>query len=131
MARKPNANAPSPPNRSRAVRREVRELSLLFEISQTLDIRDAVHPVLAAMANHMGMVNGTLLLLDPDTGEISIEAAHGLSSTQQARGRYRVGEGVTGRVVETGRPAVVPRISTPAIDMLMAYHWPGNVRELE
>jgi Nif-specific regulatory protein len=24
----------------------------------------------------------------------------------------------------------VRRISTPAIDMLMAYHWPGNVREL-
>jgi Nif-specific regulatory protein len=24
----------------------------------------------------------------------------------------------------------VKRISTPAIDMLMAYHWPGNVREL-
>jgi Nif-specific regulatory protein len=25
----------------------------------------------------------------------------------------------------------VKRISTPAIDMLTAYHWPGNVRELE
>jgi Nif-specific regulatory protein len=25
----------------------------------------------------------------------------------------------------------VKRLSTPAIDMLMAYHWPGNVRELE
>jgi Nif-specific regulatory protein len=25
----------------------------------------------------------------------------------------------------------VRRISTPAIDALMAYHWPGNVRELE
>ena len=25
----------------------------------------------------------------------------------------------------------IQRISTPAIDMLMAYHWPGNVRELE
>ena len=25
----------------------------------------------------------------------------------------------------------VVRISTPAIDMLVAYHWPGNVRELE
>jgi Nif-specific regulatory protein len=24
----------------------------------------------------------------------------------------------------------IRRISTPAIDMLMAYHWPGNVREL-
>jgi len=26
---------------------------------------------------------------------------------------------------------IIKRISTPAIDMLMAYHWPGNVRELE
>ena len=26
---------------------------------------------------------------------------------------------------------MIKRISTPAIDMLMAYHWPGNVRELE
>jgi Nif-specific regulatory protein len=26
---------------------------------------------------------------------------------------------------------LIERISTPAIDMLAAYHWPGNVRELE
>jgi Nif-specific regulatory protein len=31
--------------------------------------------------------------------------------------------------VQSGKKVV--RISTPAIDMLMAYHWPGNVRELE
>jgi Nif-specific regulatory protein len=30
---------------------------------------------------------------------------------------------------QNNKPVV--RISTPAIDMLMAYHWPGNVRELE
>ncbi len=30
---------------------------------------------------------------------------------------------------ETGK--VITRISTPAIDMISAYHWPGNVRELE
>jgi Nif-specific regulatory protein len=30
---------------------------------------------------------------------------------------------------ESGRD--VKRISTPALNMLMAYHWPGNVRELE
>ena len=30
---------------------------------------------------------------------------------------------------ETGND--VKRISTPALNMLMAYHWPGNVRELE
>ncbi|MEW6355460.1 MAG: nif-specific transcriptional activator NifA [Planctomycetota bacterium] len=97
------------------INREVQELSLLFEISQTLDrsidLRDVADPMLSAMAKHMGMMRGTLTLLDRNTGEIFIEAAHGLSASQQERGRYRKGEGVTGQVVETGRPAVVPRIS--------------------
>jgi Nif-specific regulatory protein len=97
------------------IRREVQELSLLFEISQRLDksmdLRDVVGPVLKAMAEHMGMMRGTLLLLHRETGEISIEAAYGLSASQQERGRYKLGEGVTGQVVQTGQPAVVPHIS--------------------
>ncbi len=97
------------------VRREVEELSLLYEISCTLenslDLRDVVGPLLEAMANRMGMLNGTLTLLNRKTGEISIEAAYGLSASQQERGKYKPGEGVTGEVVRTGEPAVVPRIS--------------------
>jgi Nif-specific regulatory protein len=97
------------------VRRALREMTLLFEISQTLDrvldLRDTVGPVLRAMAQHAGMLRGTIALLNRETGEISIEAAYGLSNSQRERGRYRLGEGVTGKVVATGRPAVVPRIS--------------------
>src|SRR5512143_1732523 len=97
------------------VRREVQELSLLFEISQvldrSLDLRESVHPVLKAMADHTGMLRGSLTLLNRETGEISIEAAYGYSATQRERGRYRLGEGVTGKVVQSGEPAVVPRIS--------------------
>ena len=97
------------------VRREVPELLLLFEISQTLDrsmdLRDVVGPVLGAMASHMGMLRGTLTLLNRHTGELYIEAAYGLSASQQERGRYRLGEGVTGKVVQTGQPAIVPKIS--------------------
>ena len=97
------------------VHREVRELVLLFEISQTLDrtldLREAVGPVLAAMARHMDMLRGTITLVNRETGEITIEAAYGLSPSQRERGRYRLGEGVTGKVVASGRPAVVPRIS--------------------
>jgi Nif-specific regulatory protein len=63
------------------------------------------------MAEHMGMSRGTLTLLDRTSGEIFIEAAYGLSASQQERGRYKIGEGVTGKVVQTGKPAVVPRIS--------------------
>jgi Nif-specific regulatory protein len=97
------------------VRREIAELSLLFEISQTLDrsmdLRDEVGSVLKLIAQHTGMERGTLTLLNRQTDELSIEAAFGLSPSQQERGRYRPGEGIIGRVVQTGRPMVIPRIS--------------------
>ncbi len=97
------------------VKREVKELILLYEISQALqqsmDLRAVLKPVLKMMATHMGMLRGTITILDRDTGEIYIEEAYGLSRSQMEKGRYRLGEGVTGKVVQTGQPAVVPRIS--------------------
>ena len=96
-------------------RREVKELTLLFEISrildQSMDLRDVVGPVLDAIVKRMSMLRGTLALLNRQTGEISIEAAHGLSTTEQQRGKYKRGEGVTGKVIQSGQPMVVPRIS--------------------
>ena len=101
--------------KSPEVRREIAELSLLLAIGQILDrsidLREVVGPVLEAMAKRMGMMTGVLTLLNRDTHEIFIEAAHGLSPKQRQRGRYKLGEGVTGKVVQTGRPAAVPRIS--------------------
>ncbi|MCB2225116.1 MAG: nif-specific transcriptional activator NifA [Desulfarculaceae bacterium] len=95
--------------------RQLKELSLLFDISTTLersmDLRDVVAPVLELMANHMGMMRGTITLLNRETGEIMIEAAHGLSAKQRERGRYQLGEGVTGQVVQSGRPMVVEHIN--------------------
>lgn len=97
------------------VKSELSELALLFDIGQildrTMDLRDVVHPVLKTIAKHTGMLRGTLTLVARDTGELVIEAAHGLSSGQRDRGRYQLGEGVTGRVVRTGRPMAVPKVS--------------------
>ncbi|MFP6581680.1 MAG: nif-specific transcriptional activator NifA [Candidatus Hydrogenedentota bacterium] len=97
------------------VRSEVSELTLLFAISQlldqTIDLRDVVNPVLKAIAKHTGMVRGALTLLDRETGELVIEASYGLSSGEEQRGRYLLGEGITGTVVRTGRPIAVPKVS--------------------
>ena len=97
------------------IRREVEELQLLFKISQildmSLDLRDVVQPILEAMAEHMDMLRGTITLLNRETGEIQIEAAHGLSAQQRRRGRYQIGEGVVGKVVQTGQPTVVKNIA--------------------
>ncbi len=93
----------------------IRELSLLFDISQTLDssldLRDSLGPVLRTVGRYKGITRGSLTLLNRESGRISIEAAYGFSPSQQRRGLYRVGEGVIGRVYATGRPAVIPRIS--------------------
>jgi len=97
------------------VRGEVEELSLLFEISRTLDksmeLRNEVGPVLKAIAKHTKMKHGTLTLLNRATGEIFIEASYGLSQEQLERSRYSPGEGVTGKVIRAGRAAVVPHES--------------------
>ena len=62
------------------VRREVGELSLLFEVSQilegSLDLREVVGPVLKALATHTGMLRGILTLLNRETKEISISLEH-------------------------------------------------------
>jgi len=61
-----------------AIKREVKELLAALPrsartLDRTMDIRDAVQPVLNAMARHMGMARCTLTLLDRGTGEIHIE----------------------------------------------------------
>ena len=95
--------------------RREKELALLFNVSRALersmDLREVLGPVLESLAGEMGMSRGTLTLLNRQTGEISIEIAHGLSPAQRERTRYRLGEGVTGKVIQSGRPAVVPRVS--------------------
>ncbi|MFW6338652.1 MAG: sigma 54-interacting transcriptional regulator, partial [Alkalispirochaetaceae bacterium] len=91
------------------------ELSLLFEISQILDqsmdLKQIIQPTLRAVTEHLGMLRGTITLLNRQRNEILIEAAYGLSNAQRERGRYKLGEGITGKVVQTGQAKVIPRIS--------------------
>jgi Nif-specific regulatory protein len=95
--------------------RESSELSLLYEISRvlsdSLDLKTVMKPVLEMMASHMEMLRGAITILNRKTGEIFIEEAYGLLPEQQAKGKYRLGEGITGKVVETGQAVIIPHIS--------------------
>ncbi|MBN1532401.1 MAG: sigma 54-interacting transcriptional regulator [Spirochaetes bacterium] len=102
--------------RDRHAARGIKELAMLYEISaalnESLDLRGVFSPVLEMMASYMEMHRGTITILNRETGEIVIEEAYGLSPDERARGKYRPGEGITGRVVETGRAVLVPSISS-------------------
>ena len=62
------------------------------------------------LERHHQVVRSAVTLLDEDTRELAIRASTGLTADGQ-RARYRLGEGITGRVVETGKPVVVPQVS--------------------
>ena len=91
------------------------ELTLLYEITDTLStpgpLPRALQRILQILAQRMGMRRGTISILNPETTELQIEVAQGLTAEARKRGRYKLGEGITGRVVETGEPAVVPVVS--------------------
>ena len=91
------------------------ELTLLYEITQTLaapcPLARNLQQILKILSQRLEMERCTITILNPETSEIHIEVAQGLTAEARRRGRYKLGEGITGRVVETGEPMVVPRVS--------------------
>ncbi|HAE21564.1 MAG TPA: sigma-54-dependent Fis family transcriptional regulator [Spirochaetaceae bacterium] len=95
--------------------RELDELYILFDIARTLDthveLKEALDPVLGILERRAGLSRGMVTLLDRSAGVLKIEEAHGLSMEEKERGRYRLGEGLIGRVFESGLPIRVPDLA--------------------
>ncbi len=89
-----------------------REIIVLREISSAIvherNPQRLLSETLAVLNRQMGMLRGTIALLHE--GTLTIEASHGLDETARKLGRYRLGEGITGLVAETGKPEIVPDI---------------------
>src|SRR5439155_20364620 len=79
-------------------------------LSAELSPRAAFAQVLEILKQRHGVVRGAVALLDARSSEIRVEISSGLSDAGRIA-RYRLGEGITGRVVETGKPIVVPKVS--------------------
>jgi Nif-specific regulatory protein len=89
-------------------------MTTLLEIGSALNAalsaRTAFQRVLEVLEEHHEVVRGTVTVLDRDSGEIRVQAAVGLGDAGRGA-HYRLGEGITGRVVETGKPIVIPQVS--------------------
>ncbi|MFP5238191.1 MAG: sigma 54-interacting transcriptional regulator, partial [Acidobacteriota bacterium] len=91
------------------------ELKVLYEISQiigqALDLDQTLSDILRILSETLEMKRATITLLDEETNTLAISASHGLSPEEKRRGVYRLDEGVTGRIFQTGKPFVVPDIT--------------------
>ncbi len=94
---------------------EVRQLSDLLEVSQTLgstlNLKASLTRILEILEESRGTLSAAIFLKDEDAGDLVVEAATGAAAATARNARYRLGEGITGRVVASGKPVMVPRVS--------------------
>ena len=91
-----------------------KEFELLSDVaialSESRNFKSTLETILKSLDTHLKLQRGIITLLDPETETINIKLAHGLSHESQKLGSYRIGEGITGMVVQTGQEVLVPDI---------------------
>jgi len=78
-------------------------------LSSSLELHKTLRQVLNVIAAHLNMQRGMVCVRE-DSEDLSIIASIGFSREETMRGRFSVGEGVTGRIFQTGFPAVIPNV---------------------
>jgi len=79
-------------------------------IHSTLDPQEALQLIIAEAVRVMRASSGSVVLINPTNGFLEIHASHGLPD-RAAELKLRVGEGITGWVARTGKPARVGDVS--------------------
>jgi Nif-specific regulatory protein len=115
---------------STAAARDARRLSTLLEISQalsgTLNLKSAMQRVLGTLIRHHNVVRGMVTLLRDN--ELQVEAVEGFEDRARTI-RFKLGEGITGKVVESGKPIVVPRVSREPAFLNLAPRRPEHPKQ--
>ncbi|RMD56623.1 MAG: GAF domain-containing protein, partial [Nitrospirae bacterium] len=90
------------------------ELTTILEISKVLttsfDLEENLNAVMNILSKRLDMQRGCVFLMDPISNELRIVAAHGLTKEAIKRGKYRIGEGIVGSVMQNGSMMFVPNI---------------------
>jgi signal transduction histidine kinase/DNA-binding response OmpR family regulator/putative methionine-R-sulfoxide reductase with GAF domain len=87
------------------------EFNALYTVSSRvaalLDLEEILGLVVSSAVNLTGAEEGTLMLLDQDTGELYLRASRFTEEAAPRKTRVRVTDTLMGRVVQTGRPIMM------------------------
>jgi signal transduction histidine kinase len=85
-------------------------LNLLYQVSNvihsTLDSQEALQLIVSEAVRLMRAASGSVVLINPTSGFLEIHASHNLPAIA-TKLKLRVGEGITGWVARSGKPARV------------------------
>jgi Nif-specific regulatory protein len=89
-------------------------LSVLYHTARVLgqggELGKIMEEILEILEIHAGMNRGMISILSPDNSEVVVDVARGISDVDKRKGRYLPGEGVTGKVVESGKSILIPSV---------------------
>jgi two-component system NtrC family sensor kinase len=96
----------------------VYKLSTLSEVTELVsripDIKEVLQLVLHRAMTAVQATIGSIMLLDPHTQTLRIAAAEGLEDAVVVSTTVRVGEGIAGKVAQTGEPVLVEDVEQDA-----------------
>ncbi|MCB1178007.1 MAG: sigma 54-interacting transcriptional regulator [Leptospiraceae bacterium] len=80
-------------------------------VTSTLDLDEIFQSIIATMDKSLKLERGSLVLYEPPTGMLRLVAAVGLTQEEMEKGTYQPGEGITGKVYETGEAVYIHSIA--------------------
>lgn len=89
-----------------------KELDLLLELSLLLSNKDVnLDEVIGQLAAHLHAERLFLTVLNRESQHIKIEGAFGVTTSEKSEVVYHIGEGIIGRVIESGETLLIPSIA--------------------
>lgn len=76
-------------------------------VTSSLDLDEVFQNIMTIMEKSLKLEKGSLVLYEPQSGHLRLVAAIGLSSEEIERGTYMPGEGITGKVYESGQAVFI------------------------
>jgi Nif-specific regulatory protein len=93
------------------------ELRALHEIARVIchsgELKDQLQETLDVLSARLGMERGMISVLDLQTGDAWLDVARGVD-VETGQITYRPGEGITGKVAQTGRPMAIANLGKEA-----------------
>ena len=90
------------------------ELHAIFEIDKAItsaiDLETVLQQIVQMSIGLLDAKISSIMLIDEESQELVIAAAHGLSESYIQKGPIKVGESIAGRVIQEGRPIAVDDI---------------------
>lgn len=103
-----------------------KQLVMLMEINKTVSranqLYEALHLTLQILHHSYPIKSGAVFLKQDSEHVLHVAAQIGYPQ-QSASTDYKIGEGLTGRVAETGRPIVVPQVSKEPLFLNLLGSW--------